>query len=319
MKLSKIKILILGVSGLLLIPSHVLAEPKSLPYSPAYVAFGDSITTGSSVATCQEHRKQSPWGCAELPTATPYPDRVARALHMSYGDVANNYAQQTFEMYRAGIWGYTIKEAAEAEKDGHNAVGDWVPQLTAIKQATKLVTGSLGINDMHFSDVARWAKLYIKPGDHVSREAKKLVAARSQDFDKLFDTLKVARSNGATVVLGLYYNPYQSDDPLCNPLSSIGDSVVNTLDEELLNRAHANGIDVADFRRSFTGHGAGSDDPYVFGTTCNLGVGAANWIQNLAIGKNAKRAVAIKFDPHPNSSGTNAMANAILQEVNNAD
>ena len=50
-----------------------------------------------------------------------------------------------------GIWGYTIHEAVADANNGTNAKGSWTPQLLQAEHATKLVTVSLGANDMRFS------------------------------------------------------------------------------------------------------------------------------------------------------------------------
>lgn len=300
-----------------LLPKHSFAEP-----APAYVAFGDSLTTGSSAATCQDDRQRSPWGCAEKSTAAvPYPNKLAKLLHMSYSDNPKDYERKlSFDLYRAGIWGYRVKEAAQDQLAGHNKQGNWTPQLDAIKQARQLVTGALGINDMNFSDIARWARLYIKPGgDYVTPAAVALVSQRSADFDKLFDSLSVARSNGAAVVVGLYYNPYDSDNPQCQDLKTLAGRVVDTLDDELITRSHQAGFSVVDFRRPFFGHGAGSPEPYVFGSQCSLSGVLSTWLPAWISGRDVKKAIAVAFDPHPNNAGTTVMANSILQELNNAD
>ncbi len=304
-------------SSSLLLPSYAAAEEL-----PAYVAFGDSLTTGSSVATCQYNRQLSPWGCAEKTTvAVPYPNKLAKLLNMTYSDNPKDYQTKlSFDLYRAGIWGYRVKEAAQDQLAGNNKQGNWLPQLDAIKQARQLVTGALGINDMNFSDISRWARLYIKPGvDYVTPAAQALINERSADFDKLFDSLSVARSNGAAVIIGLYYNPYDSDNPQCQDLKTLAGRVVDTLDDELIARSHQAGFNVADFRRPFIGHGAGSKEPYVFGNQCSLSGALSTWLPAWISGRDTKKAIAIAFDPHPNNAGTTIMANSILQELNNAD
>src|SRR5690606_28437492 len=132
-------------------------EDSGTTVHPKFVAFGDSLTTGGSVATCQPDRGLSPWGCTSLPpAATPYPEWLAMALDYRYSSDPDAYHQAApgfvpFDLHRAGIWGYTAQEAATAAASGHNAEGDWMPQLAAIEQATELVVGSLGINDLRFS------------------------------------------------------------------------------------------------------------------------------------------------------------------------
>jgi len=313
-------------SSHLIVPVSALG-PSSLAsntYSPAYVAFGDSLTTGSSIPTCQDDRGSSPWGCKENPTAAvPYPNRVAQALHLTYSDSPQDYRQgrtNQLGLYRAGIWGYTAQEAVRAQKNGHNEVGNWMPQLEAVKRARQLVTGALGINDMQFSNVAKWAKLYLKPGgDHITPEVQAVIKTRQKDFNKLFGSLQDAKENGAKVIVTAYYNPYDADTAGCEDLKEIGNRIVDTLDTELIDRAHQSHLSVTDFRRKFSGHGAGSQDSYVFGSECKIDAVFRTWFLSLVRGMDAQKAVAIKFDPHPNSNGTLAMANAILQEYNNAD
>lgn len=339
MKLSKISQKVGVHAGILLVttsafisgftntflPNYALGDELPQSNTPAYVAFGDSLTTGSSVPTCVENRKRSPWGCSEKPTAAiPYPDRVAKSLHMTYSDKPNDYAKYSFsnrfDLYRAGIWGYTVQEAASAQTAGHNSEGNWLPQLDAIKQARQLVTGSLGINDLNFSNVSKWVKLYLKPGDdYITPAVAATLQSRTNDFDQLFTALKTARSNGATIILGLYYNPYDSNNSQCSDLETIGNRIVNTLDAELLSRSRADGFKVADFRRSFTGHGAGSPHPYVFGNQCKITSAVVDSLPTWLAGGGGKDAIASGFDPHPNNAGTTAMATAILQEFNNAD
>lgn len=299
------------------------AEPETTSEIP-YVAFGDSLTTGSSVETCRENRQRSPWGCSESPTAAvPYPNRVAQSLGYRFSNKISDYVPEQFEkrsldLYRAGTWGYTIQEAASAHQASQN--NGWLPQLSAISRATRLVTGSLGINDLHFSDVATWAKLYLRPGgDHITPRVRQKIAERTADFDELFRVLRDARDRGVNVVISLYYNPYDVDDNACADLRTIGNRIVNTLDDELQERAHQEGFDVADFRRSFQGHGSGSRDSYVFGTECKLSSAIVAVLPKWMGGGGGTRALAVRFDPHPNNKGTAAMAQAIMEEFNNAD
>jgi lysophospholipase L1-like esterase len=323
-----ISLLIVAGSTNFLLPVNALGINTTLTnnsFAPAYVAFGDSLTTGSSIATCQDDRAVSPWGCKENPTAAvPYPDRVAQALRLTYSDSPRDYSRSGMAsqlgLYRAGIWGYTVAEAVQAQKNGHNSVGNWLPQLEAVKKARQLVSGALGINDMQFSNVGKWAQLYIKPGgDSITPEVQSIIAARQREFSKLFSTLNKAKEQGAKVVVTLYYNPYDSDNPNCADLKEIGNRIVDTLDTELVDRSHQAGFQVADFRRQFSGHGAGSQNPYVFGSDCKIDAVLRTWFLSLIRGTDAQKMIAAKFDPHPNNNGTIAMANAILQEYNNAD
>ncbi len=288
---------------------------------PAFVAFGDSITTGQSIAGCQPDRPVSPWGCIGRPATVPYPDRIAAALGYSYSSDYRFY--QTWapgfvptDLNRVGIWGYTAQEAAQTYRNGRTHEGNWLPQLQAIEAATDLVVGGLGVNDIRFSDVLFWAKQYYRPGaDHVTAAVNQLLQERSADLDQLFRSLRRAGQGGARVVVTLYYNPYDSPNRFCGDLENIGNLVVNALDHELAGRAYANGLRAADPRSVFRNHGSGTSDPYVFGTQCKTSSAVASWLPQWLGGGGGADALAIAFDPHPNNAGSQAIARTVLQEL----
>lgn len=279
-------------------------EPQPDVPTGSFVAFGDSLTTGGSIQNCNPNRHTSPWGCTGDPAAPPYPDLVKEAL----GFDSENYR-------RVGIWGYTAQEAAHAHANGRNTEGEWTPQLTTIEEADGLVIGALGVNDLQFSNVLLWARKYFQPGDQVSATARNLLAERADDFDQLFSSLRVAQNNGATVVLGLYYNPYDTPNAFCGDLENIGNRVVDTLNDELIRRAESEGFLVADFRPAFRNHGSGAADPFVFGTECKATSALIAWAPEWLGGGGGKQAVGVTFDPHPNQKGTQAMAAAIIEEI----
>ncbi len=303
-------------------PIRAYADTDGTVPNFAYVAFGDSLTTGSSIATCIEDRNASPWGCKEVPpAAVPYPERLAVDLGMSYSNNPSDYRRELLSSkqpggYRAGIWGYTLKEAVQAHQNGKNSNGDWLPQIDAISHATELVTGSLGINDLQFSNVQKWAKLYLSKDDKITPEARRIIKDHSADFDVLFSSLKDAKSRGANVVLTLYYNPYDTDDAFCQDLKVIGNRLVNTLDAELKRRSERANLNTADFRKIFRGHGAGSANPYVFGTECRLSSAVISWLPKWLGGGGGVKALAQDFDPHPNDAGTFVMARVIKEHLN---
>jgi lysophospholipase L1-like esterase len=297
-----------------------------------YVAVGDSTTTGFSVPTCKENRVTSPYGCVGDPPAMPYPDRIA-AANPRFDALA-----------RKGIWGYTTTEAVEAFRRGANTEGSWEPQLTTAQKATELVTVSLGANDMKFSDIKFWlgscvglkqksflGKTYVSV---VLAEGRCVEAARqratapalSADLDAMFDALDTARGNGADVVITEYYNPYNDHkavrflpDRSCSLIHSIGDIITSAINDELVRRAWVHGFKTADFKAPFEGHGAGANDSYVFGTDCET-IGALTAV-DFDLGwppvntDNTLKEIQKRFDPHPNSDGTAAQAEAILEVV----
>ena len=141
---------------------------------------------------------------------------------------------------------------------------------------------------------------------------------RIKDFDQLVRVLKQARKNGAASVVGHYYDPYDSDNQQCQELQTIGDSIVGALDDNLLNRSHQAGFRVADFRPSFAGHGAGSEDPYVFGKQCYSSDASKDMLPKWMGGGGGRQALALGCGPHLNNAGTTASARPIFQEYDNA-
>jgi hypothetical protein len=297
-------------------------------FQPKYVAFGDSVTTGGSVASCSgpalRPRVYSPWGCNTMqPEAVPYPDRVAQQLGYTYSDDPLVYSNASGipqrDLLRVGIWGYRAQDANQAHIDGYNQEGDWIPQLDAIPTAQSLVTGALGANDVKFSHVEDWLKLYLKDGDLVGPEVQRILTERKADFDAVFDALSLAKANGAKVVVTLYYNPYDTAGLLCSPVRDLAQKIVDALDFELWRRATEKGLLIADFRTAFQSHGSGSADPFVFGTACKVTTGIADyvpsWISKNLLNGPGDNNVGIDFDPHPNSNGTSAMASEIMRVV----
>lgn len=288
------------------VPDNLASPPvASQSTGPAYVAFGDSITTGASIPTCKANRQVSPWGCTGTPLVKPYPERVAQV-----------FGVMPTQFQRVGIWGYTVHEAAEARHTSRNHEGDWTPQLIAIENATELVTGSLGINDLRFSDVLFWAKRYYRPnGDHVTPAAQQLLSEREADFDQLFASLSRATHNGARVIVNLYYNPYDSSVRGCGDLEAIGYLLVDTLNDELERRAQAASLRVADLRPAFYDHGSGMAESFVFGNQCRTSTAIADWLPSWTGGGGGQEALAAGFDPHPNAVGSQAIADVITREL----
>lgn len=289
-----------------------LPIPFSGRRSRAYVAFGDSLTTGFSVPSCDGRRDLNRNGCSGPPTVVPYPDRVASALGIAAVD-------------RVGVWGYTAREAVTAYHAGRSPAreGGWEPQLAEVDQAGVLVTGALGINDLHFGDVRHWAWLLLQRqvDEHVAFHLGQM----DGDLTQLFGVLRRARERGAKVVVPLYYNPY--DSGRCIVLPHLADKIVGPLDAELARRAEHDGLAVADLRAAFAGHGAGSPNSYVFGRACDLATAAlaysAAWnpftlpltLWRGGPHEQGERNIQLLFDPHPNSAGTAAMAQAVLEVI----
>ncbi|MEV4536688.1 GDSL-type esterase/lipase family protein [Asanoa sp. NPDC049518] len=286
---------------------------------PDYVAIGDSTTTGFSIPTCREDREESAFGCVGTPPATPYPDRIAGGF-----DDAN----------RVGIWGYTIREAVRDADNGRNAKGPWRPQLLEAEEARQLVTVSLGANDIRFSDVPFWlreclARQFTTLLRSTCNEAAKTRAeAMRPDVVKMMNRLDKARSNGAEVVILLYYNPYhirKEAGPFnlasrdCSVLWAMAEIIIANLNRVLRQEAEKHEFTLAPLSQAFSGHGAGARDSYVFGSDCDA-AGAASAVKfNLGWPPvntgDSEKEIHKRFDPHPNGKGTQTQANQVTTAV----
>ena len=300
---------------------------------PLYVAFGDSITTGYSIETCNYHLANSPWGCTgPNGPATPYPDVVAQALGYSSSDSAAEYRNYTQPngpgfppegLDRVGIWGSGAADADVAFNHA-DAFGPWEPQLNAVLDAQNLVTGGLGINDLRFDDVGFWLPYYLQDqnqclvppfqcGTSMQQQATRLVGVYATDFQRVFDVLKQAHQSGVNVIVTLYYDPI-SQQEICTDLRNMAEILVNTVDTELQTRANSYSppLSEVDFRPVFDGHGMMDPNPYVFGTNCDnlhaVGTQVPSWVPFAHVPTSA-------VDPHPNNAGAQAMADAILKEL----
>jgi lysophospholipase L1-like esterase len=307
---------------------------------PTYVAIGDSTTTGFSVPTCETNAAESPFGCVGTPPATPYPDRIAGAPDSPFDLV-----------HRVGIWGYTIREAVAAAVAGHNAPvcsrgpregsscateadcqgapcgpPPWQPQLLAATRATGLVTVSLGANDMQFSDVKFWLRKCLDSAT-CALAAQERAESLRPDIHAMMTRLEVARQNGATIVIVLYYNPYNDrrDGGIvgikprsCHKLHAVSQTIVDALNAVLRAEAEAFQFRIVDLGPAFAAHGAGASDSYVFGSDCDIaGLITANVGINFGWPpvdpKDVANEIKKRYDPHPNDKGTAAQANEILE------
>jgi hypothetical protein len=302
---------------------------------PKYVAFGDSITTGQSVATCEENLAVSPWRCSGPLPGTPYPDQVAAALGYTYSDDQSFYSQffpspgfPSVDLDRVGIWGEKVADAERAYLAGSDQEGPWKPQFAAVEQAQELVTGELGIDDLRFSDPGIWVGRYLKDqlqpfgGSRVRDHARELLAQQAGALDQMFESIAVARANGARAVIVLVYNPLPPPggipgnlDKSCPDAYNIAQTLVGVINEELTTRTNTARLLLADPRPAFTGHEIGTGDPYVYGTSCSLVKAAASFIPSWVpfIGGGGFNEVKQAFDPHPNSEGSAVIADSILE------
>jgi len=279
----------------------------------AYVALGDSTTTGFSAPTCHQDRVASAYGCVGNPPARPYPDRIAAA--------GREYADE----HRAGIWGYTVHEAVTDANGGHNAAGSWTPQLLQAEHATKLVTVAFGADDMRLSDVTYWltqcmAERFTTTKPSCSDAAHQRAEAIRPDVQAMMARLDAARRNGAAVVVVPYYNPYSSQKDAgprdCTPLWAIGQIVTGQLNRVLVEEGAKHGFLVVPPAPKLAGHGAGARDSYVFGSDCDVAGAAGAAPFNLGWPPSFDAPAGPReFDPHLNDKGAQAQADQILQRL----
>lgn len=206
---------------------------------PSYVAFGDSLTTGESIKTCNADLKKSKWGCQGTPAGAaprvpPYPQRVAESRNL--------------DLDRVGIWGYNLARATAIYPG--SAEQSWPSQLSEINRARVLVTGALGINDMGFSDWKHWLWQY-RTGQARSH-AIDHVNDLDDELDELFGVLAAAKARGVKVVVTTYYNPYDGQTG-CGATRGIADLILKTLNGELTARAEEARLLVADIPHAVQG------------------------------------------------------------------
>jgi len=196
------------------------------------------------------------------------------------------------------------------------------------------VTGVLGINDMHFSDVPHWVLECADPYRAVIFQRIDFDRQRCQDHaDAHLDPLEeegkefsdalnvmfsglstMAGKPGVKVVVPGLYNPMHSGWD-CEMTYNIADVIVKTLNAELDKRSTGTSIRSANTYDAFKDHGSGSSEPYVFGDDCSdkagVGRGIASKIGEL-FGVGDAGGLQRHYDPHPNDRGAQAIADKIV-------
>lgn len=246
-------------------------------------------------------------------------------------------AVNAYEQYPIGVEGRDRRENTP-----------WESQLHAVDDAQDLVTVSLGINDMQFSSISEWL-LEAAVGDPQNKADGLLEELTESRGDKpsymyqLFRVLERADERGATVVVNLYYNPYhepyevtvngpnpQYSRTKCEIMHGTADTITQTLNDELKRQANERGLLYADLKTKFNlvgseDHGAGGTDTsqsWVYGNECSAdgvlaGVLPDSWnpFGQDFLQSGSYQGLAEDFDPHPNSAGSQAIAEEIRRVV----
>lgn len=115
-----------------------------------------------------------------------------------------------------------------------------------------------------------------------------------------------------------YYNPI-ADKPACSTSHRIAAIIGDELNDELERRATAQGTRIANVYSNFIGHGAGAGggNEYVFGDKCGDAEGAATGLAGFlpGIGGHFDARLKKDYDPHPNSNGVSAIADAVMSAL----
>jgi len=255
----------------------------------------------------------SAFGCIGNPPVTPYPDRIAADRRFA-------------DEHRVGIWGYTVHEAVADANNGNNATGAWTPQLLRAEHATKLVTVSIGADDMRFSDITYWitqcmVEQFRPAAPSCYDVARKRAEAMRPDLRAMMARLVAAKRNGATVVIdpvsqqymeGAEVGPFNVASRDCTPLWSIAQIITGQLNRVLGEEGAKHGFLVVPPAPKFAGHGAGARDSYVFGSDCDVAGAAGSAPFNLGWPPSFDAPSGPpEFDPHLNDKGAQAQADQV--------
>lgn len=262
---------------LLTIVWTALQARRMSPAAPVYVALGSSFAAGAGLGDLQD---DSPVFCAR--SVNGYPSRLAERLDVSLVDMS--------------CGGAVTRHVLEG---GQLFQG---PQIRAITPTTRLVTLTVGGNDIgYIGDLSLLASR--RTGGLLGWFARSAWEGPKAVDDRAFDTLAAeltatlrairAQAPQATVVV-VTYPPLLPASGTCDAVAlSAADAdlmraVGDRLAEVTRTTAQAEGARVVDMHRLGAGHDACSDDPWVSG-----------WVE----------AGPAPF--HPNRAGADATASAI--------
>ena len=243
---------------------------------PVYLALGDSVPTGHSVAS---------FSADGSPATDGYPKR----LQIRFQD-----ADTDLSLVEAAEWGATCQE----QLDELDALLD--------QHDVEVATITVGANDMHYADVLRW----VFWGQRSRRQQAANLAAQLRPC--LNDLLRTLMENepDAELFITNYYNPMHPQR--CRFLHTVTEDMLwagalDGLNDVIAAEAASAGAHLVDVYTDFVGHEMQSPEPWVFGTEC--GVGNLLWI----LVRQGGNALAQAADPHPNAGGAQALADTIWE------
>jgi hypothetical protein len=325
--------LTLGTTAANPIPPTTLPPP---PTGSTYVAFGDSIPTGFTAATCNPSsstdlfQPNSLDNCGDVkPPYTPYPSGVATGAPSQALGTPDN----------VGVFGYTAVAADEVYNYGRTD-RHW-PEYQHVAGASKLVTGALGINDVSpDSSIASYLVNCYNDLQGNANYACILTAAHwmvtkppdadvkpSQAIHDEMNLLNSVNQRGVTVAVPLYYNPYTENDPACQLLHFIAYAQTRVVNQQLMRwYAPTRTFQYVPTDNLFENHRVGDPNSWMSGRSCSiddlinaylpsdLRIAAVPITPNTP-GPHGYKAAAILIDFHPTQPGQDAIAHAIVQQL----
>ena len=299
---------------------------------PAYVAFGDSIATGFTSATCNPGSASSLFdgdtlsACYGTPPTAPYPSLLAADV-AGLGPVQN-----------VSVFGQTAMGADETFRYGWRTF-QW-NEYPYVLRATHLVTGALGINDVMLdSEIPSYIVKCLQDIENGTVDRCMSTAAHwlltvpdgydvspYQAIHDEMDVLHQANVNGVHVIVPLYDNPYTDEDPNCSLLHMIAGVQVELVNYVLQKwYVSSASLQYVETDSHFDGHRVGDPQSWVSGKSCDaaqlLNTFLPADLQIAAIpitspdsAPHGYKAAAILIDPHPTQQGQDAIEEAILRQ-----
>ena len=216
------------------------------------------------------------------------------------------------------------------------------PEYARVSSATRLVTGALGINDVSpdssipaylincFEDLIGNLDggCMATAARYMTKTQPGTIVAPYQAIHHEMNLLNAVHERGVTVAVPLYYNPYTENDAGCELLRFVADVQVTLVNNQLERwyptDAHFQFVDTDGL---FAGHRVGDTTSWLSGKSCSvddfvntflppdLRIASAQVTPNTP-GPHGYKAAAIEIDFHPTQPGQQAIADAIVRQLN---
>jgi lysophospholipase L1-like esterase len=199
----------------------------------------------------------------------PHPDAADRACHRSVDSYAVALATvNNWQVSNLACSGATVRAGLLGPQRAGKVTLPAQLSSSAVASATTVIV-SVGANDVSWSAMLRVCAASPTCQDQAEEAYfQQQLAGFSQDYLQLLTQLQTLPTH-PNVIINLYYNPFIGDDG-CLASVGITDAKRQSLAARLaaLNAILVNGAEAASFTSvtpDFSGHGLGSDQPYVQG------------------------------------------------------